>query len=45
MKLALTSLDPLSDGAALRSIVCVLKEGRIYREPDPPRRLKLILRP
>jgi imidazolonepropionase-like amidohydrolase len=43
--LVATRGNPLSDGAALRSIVCVLKEGRIYREPDPPRRLKLILRP
>jgi hypothetical protein len=34
----------LTDGAALRSIVCVLKEGHIYREPLPTRR-KLILRP
>jgi imidazolonepropionase-like amidohydrolase len=42
--LVATHGNPLTDGAALRSIVCVLKEGHIYREPNPPERLKLKLR-
>jgi N-acyl-D-aspartate/D-glutamate deacylase len=43
--LVATHGNPLTDGAALHSIVCVLKEGHIYREPNPPERRKLILRP
>jgi N-acyl-D-aspartate/D-glutamate deacylase len=43
--LVVTHGNPLTDGAALRSIVYVLKEGHIYREPNTPKRLKLILRP
>jgi adenine deaminase len=42
--LVATHGNPLNDGAALRSVVCVLKEGRVYREPEQPESRKLILR-
>ena len=35
--------NPLVDGTALRAVVCVMKDGHLYREPDKPARLKLIL--
>ena len=36
--------NPLVNGSALRDVVCVMKNGHIYREPNPPERKKLILR-
>jgi N-acyl-D-aspartate/D-glutamate deacylase len=41
--LVATHGNPLTDGAALRAVVCVMKGGKVYREPDKPVRLKLIL--
>jgi adenine deaminase len=42
--LVATKGNPLVEGSALRAIVFVMKDGHIYREPEEPKRLKLIRR-
>jgi N-acyl-D-aspartate/D-glutamate deacylase len=42
--LVATRGNPLEDGTALRNIVFVMKEGRVYCEPEVRKRLKLIPR-
>jgi imidazolonepropionase-like amidohydrolase len=42
--LVATKGNPLQDGAAIRNVTCVIKEGHVYLQPDGPNRRKLVLR-
>ena len=42
--LVATGSNPMVDGGALRDVVFVMKEGRVYKELPQPERRKLILR-